>query len=140
MAISLKPNEKLLNASPEQLRKFGWMSGVIISVIFGLLLPWLFSHGIPLWPWMVSGVLILWAFVHPNSLKVVYRPWLRVGAVLGWINSRIILGIVFYGLITPVGFIVKIIGKKLIKGLDKTADSYRETPRETDKKQMENPY
>lgn len=140
MAISLKVDEKLLNASPEDLRKFGLLSGAIIAVLFGLLFPWLFNYSIPKWPWVLSTVLVLWGLIHPVSLKVIYNPWLKIGAIMGWINSRIILGFIFYFIITPAGFIVKIAGKKLISGLDGNAESYRETPKKTDKKQMENIY
>ena len=45
------------------------------------------------------------ALVWPRSLTQVYRLWMTVGEVLGWINTRIILGVLFYLLFTPMGLL-----------------------------------
>ena len=39
------------------LRRFALVTGAILAVLFGVLLPWLFGFGFPLWPWIVAGVL-----------------------------------------------------------------------------------
>ena len=39
-----------------EMRKFGFIMGVIITALFGLLLPWIFQHNFPLWPWLLASV------------------------------------------------------------------------------------
>ncbi len=93
------------------LRKFGFITGAIVVVLFGLLLPWLFGIKWPLWPWYLAGALWALAIVIPVALNPIYHVWMRFGLVLGWINTRIILGIVFYVVFTPFALILKLMGK-----------------------------
>ena len=133
-------NEKVPELSRKQLREFGLVSGAIVIVLFGLLIPWLFSNTLPRWPWVVAGVLTLWALAVPNTLIYLYRPWMKFGAVVGFINTRILLGIVFYIMITPIGLVRKAFGGSSIKGADKKENSYRVNSEKPDNKHMENPY
>ena len=125
----------------KELREFGFITGSIVAVLFGLLLPWLFGHGFPLWPFIVAAVLWLWATVLPSSLLPVYKGWMAVGHVLGWINTRIILGIMFYLMFLPVGVVMKIFGKDpMARSIDKTSQTYRVVRTGPDKDHVERPY
>ncbi len=87
----------------KQLRSFGLLVGGIFLVI-GL---WpLVFRGEPfrVWACVLACVLILPALVWPRSLGPIYRGWMAIGAVLGWINTRIILSLIFYVIFTPIGF------------------------------------
>ncbi|MGH8602955.1 MAG: SxtJ family membrane protein, partial [Gammaproteobacteria bacterium] len=87
--------------STDELRRFGLITAAIVALLFGVVLPWLFDHALRLWPWIVAGVLSGWALVWPRTLFPIYRAWMAIGQVLGWINSRIILGLMFYVMIMP---------------------------------------
>jgi hypothetical protein len=51
---------------------------------------------------------------------------MATGQALGWVNTRIILGVVFYGLLTPMGLAMRILGKDpLHRQFDPNSDSYR---------------
>jgi len=126
--------------TPKELREFGLISGAIVIVLFALFLPWVFDNSIPLWPWIVAAVLALWALVAPASLIYIYRPWLKFGAIMGFINTRIILGAVFFLIITPVGWFIRILGKKLLEKSEPGAQSYRVASDKPNKQHMENPY
>ena len=127
--------------SDQDLRKFGLVTGFIFSALFGLLLPWLFEHTIPYWPWILSSVLILWALIHPHSLGPVYNLWMKIGHILGWINTRIILAIMFYLLFFPIAIIMKILGKDpLYKKLDSELSSYRKESLPQPKEHIERPF
>lgn len=128
-----KPTEK-------QLREFGFVTGAILVGLFGLLLPWIFTHAMPRWPWIIAVLLIVWALVHAKSLIYVYRPWLKFGAIMGFLNSRIILGIVFFLIVTPVGWVIRLFGKRLLEKTVDDSQSYRVTSDKPDNKHMENPY
>ena len=125
----------------KELRNFGLVTGSIIALLFGLLLPWLFNRSLPGWPWIVSAVLILWALAHPKTLKPVYRIWMAIGHVLGWINSRIILTVMFYLIILPVGIIMRLACKDpMARKTNSLQESYRVTSTKPDKKHAERPF
>ncbi len=88
----------------KQLKSFGLMVGGIFALI--ALWPWFFRSEEPrLWAFVLAGLLAGPALVWPRSLRPVYRVWMMLGEALGWINTRIILGLILYGLFTPVGFV-----------------------------------
>lgn len=122
------------------LRDFGLTTGAILVVLFGLLLPWLFDHALPVWPWIIAAVLAVWALAIPNTLRPVYRGWMAVGHVLGWVNTRIILGIMFYLIFLPTGLIMRILGKDPMARKFTADKSYRVLSSEHPRDQFERPY
>lgn len=132
-----------INKQPDkkELRSFGFITGGLTPVFFGLLLPWLFEHTFPLWPWIVGGVLLVWALVLPMSLRPVYRVWMTIGQCLGWINTRIILSIMFYLIILPTGAFMRLFGNDpMARSITRDRKSYRVTSVVPDKKHVERPY
>jgi hypothetical protein len=66
------------------------------------------------------------ALAWPRSLTQVYRFWMSVGEVLGWINTRLILSVLFYLLFTPMGLFMRLRGKDpMRRTLTPEAESYR---------------
>jgi hypothetical protein len=47
--------------------------------------------------------------IMPTALVPAYRAWMWLADVLGWINTRVILGVVFYAVFTPVGFVMRLL-------------------------------
>ncbi len=89
----------------------------------------------------VGGALILWALAHPSSLVYFYNPWMKMADVLGFINTRIILSIVFFLLFLPAGLIMRILGKDpMERKIESALGSYRTTRENPTKDHMENPY
>jgi uncharacterized membrane protein len=114
------------NKSKEELRKFGLLTGGLIAGLFGLAFPFLFSRHYPVWPWVIGGALLAWALVLPASLASVYKYWMRFAHILGWVNTRIILGIIFFLLITPFGFVMRLFTRDpMARKFDAKATSYR---------------
>jgi len=96
--------------TPKDLRQFG----LIVGGIFGLIAFWplvVREEAIRLWALAASGALMVPALLAPKVLRPVHHVWMKVGHVLGWINTRILLGIVFYGIVTPLGVLSRLIGK-----------------------------
>lgn len=124
------------------LREFGLVTGGIVSGLFGLLLPLIFRHSIPAWPWIVATILASLAMLSPRSLAPVYQIWMRIGLVLGLINTRIILGIIFYGVFMPMGLIMRGLLKRdpMHRYWDTQCDSYRIICTDRPSKFMEKPY
>ena len=112
-------------SATKELRTFGLIVGGVFSIIG--LWPVLFRGDSPrIWAISVGGALIGLGLVLPSSLKHVHHIWMKIGHVLGYINTRILLGVIFYGLITPMGVIMRIFGKDpMHRGLVPEADTYR---------------
>jgi len=90
----------------KQLRHFG----LIVGGIFALIGVWpvVWRGGAPrLWALALALLLVGPALVRPRSLAYVYRVWMTAGEWLGWINARIILSLVFYGIVTPMGIVMR---------------------------------
>jgi Saxitoxin biosynthesis operon protein SxtJ len=109
----------------KHLRSFG----LIVGGIFAMLGVWpAVWRGQPLrlWLCLLGGLLMVLALVWPRSLTQVYRLWMRVGEVLGWINTRLILGALFYLLFTPMGLYMRLRGKDPMRRTwAPEAESYR---------------
>jgi len=110
---------------PTQLRKFGLLVGGIFCVIG--VWPAIF-RGQPLRAWaLIAGILLIVpGLVAPRVLGPVYRVWMLAGETLGWINSRILLTVLFYVVLTPMGSIMRVFGKNTMRRpFDPTVESYR---------------
>lgn len=109
------------------LRDFGLITGGLFVAIFGLALPWKFGWEWPIWPWVVCGVLVVWALAAPMGLNPVYRIWMRFGLLIGSVMSRVILAAVFFLVVTPVGILMRATGKDpMNRELDASLETYRE--------------
>jgi hypothetical protein len=126
----------------QEFRNFGLVSSAFVAVLFGLLLPWLFAYSVPLWPWIVSAILSSSALLLPSLLAPVYKGWMSVGHALGWINTRIILGVIFYILLLPIGLLMRLFRKDpMARKLNREEEiSYRILSRPKNIQQMKEPY
>jgi hypothetical protein len=111
----------------KELRNFG----LLVGGIFCLIGSWpLIYRGEPirLWAIVLGGMLVLLGGLVPTVLSPVFKVWMKIGHVLGWINTRILLGIVFYGLVTPLGLLFRMMGKdKMRLAMSETYPTYRVT-------------
>lgn len=112
-------------ATPKQLRFFGLLVGGVFSIIGAW--PLASRREDPrTWALTVAVLLILPALVYPKSLIWPYRVWMAIGHVLAYINTRIILGIIFYLLFFPVGFVMRLFGwDPLRRRKEQESDTYR---------------
>ena len=125
----------------KELRSFGVTTGVIVAVLFGLFFPWLLERGIPLWPWILCGVLVIWGLAAPITLRPVYRGWMRFGLFMSRITTPIILGIVFFLVVTPMAFLRSMLGKdSMARKLDDSTDSYRVPSQKPSKENLTRPF
>jgi hypothetical protein len=122
------------------LREFGLTTGGIVAVLFGLFFPWLLERPIPRWPWVIAAVLGAWALAAPASLRGFYRGWMKLGLLLGKISTPVIMGVVFYLLVTPMGLVRRLLGKdSLARGFE-MKPSYRVPSHKAPAKNLEKPF
>ena len=92
--------------SAVELRRFGLTVGgvfVALGVVSRLR-----GHDVaPLVLWSLGVLLVAPALIAPRVLAPVQRVWMRAAALLGEVNSRVILTILFYGVFAPIGFVMR---------------------------------
>ncbi len=112
-----------INLDKKSLRKFGITMGIAFLVITLLML---IRHRHSFVPAsIISALFFFFAFLLPLALKPLYIFWMKLALVLGWINTRIILIIIFYLLFTPVGLIMRLFRADLLdRKIDRNRDSY----------------
>lgn len=134
------------------LRKFGLTFSGILVLLFGIVIPLIKNwHGWlnlfsnleywPIWPWVLAITITCWAFIHPKSLSLFYQAWMKFADIAAWINTRIILLIMFYFLIMPTGFLLRLFGyDPMCRKFDKSLESYRVISKPQDRNHMKAPY
>ena len=122
------------------LREFGLIMGGMFAGLFGLFFPWLFDLAFPRWPWIIAGVLWGLALLIPKSLTWIYHGWMFIALILGWLNTRLLLGIMFYFVFTPMGLIMRLFGNNPVKNKPSEADSYRHLTSPRSPQHMERPF
>ena len=129
------------NPDKQELRKFGLIFAGMFILIFALLLPWIWDKSQPMWAWIVAAVFAGTGLLLPMALTPVYHLWMKIGHVLGWINTRIILGIVFFLLFAPVALLFHLLGKDpMHRQLDANASTYRVNSEKPPRERMERPF
>jgi hypothetical protein len=119
----------LKSATPRDLRKFGLVVGGVF-VLLGLFFWW--RHKPWYWWLLVPGVpLAVLGAIFPRSLKWIYVGWMTFAMVLGAIVSTVLLVLLFYLVVTPVGFVARLAGKDFLnRRLEPNKSSYW-SPRNT---------
>lgn len=92
----------------KEYRDFAWIVGGVLALLFGLFFPWLKSHEPRWWLIGVGGLLAAVGTVFPQYLGPLYRAWMKVGHVLGRVNTFILLHLVFYCIFTPMAFLLRL--------------------------------
>ncbi len=110
--------------SRTELRKFAWIMATAL-VIFGSIGLWRNARAIPLILFALAGLFLLSGLVIPSALNPVYKAWMGLAGVLAWINTRVILGLFFYLILTPVALIVRLVRDDVLRRkLDRSCPSY----------------
>ena len=105
------------------LKKFGVSSGIAFLLIT-LLISKRSSGNI--WPtFLLSFIFYVSALIKPSLLRPVYAVFMKVGFIITWIVSRVVLFVIFYFLFTPMGLIIKLLRIDLLDNkIDKHKESY----------------
>jgi hypothetical protein len=123
------------------LRHFAWIVAAGVALLWGTVIPLLHGHGFSPLPWALAALFSLWGAVFPRSLAPLYHVWMRIGEVLGWINSRLLLSLIFFGLVTPMALAMKLRGRdSLRRRFAPDLKSYRLSSAPRPLSHMEKPY
>jgi hypothetical protein len=121
MAIS--EEIKNIKGDKSDWKKFGITMGVILTII-GFFLLWKRNNNYNYILFLAAAFFIT-GLILPSVLKPVYKVWMAIAVVMNFIMTKVIMAIIFYLIVTPVGLIASLTGKEFLDmKIDKSAKSY----------------
>ena len=132
---------KKIKSGKKELRQFGITMGIVLALLGGLLL-WQ-EKDYYFYFLMLSIVFFFIGLALPVLLKPIHKIWMTLAILIGWCVTRLIMIILFYLMITPIGLLARLCGKTFLDTkFERNVNSYW-IPRETvefDKKNYENQF
>ena len=91
--------------------------GIVFFIVFLFiaLYPITYSEDIRIWSLIISFIFIILGLLNSKILTPLNKLWFKFGVILGKIISPIIMGIIFFLVVTPIGLIMKVLGKDLLR-------------------------
>ena len=114
------------NITKKILREFGFLIAFIFPLLIGWLLPLINGYSFRTWTLFISIPSLILAIARPCLLSYPYRAWMKFGYILGWLNSRIILGLVFLMVLQPIALIMRFFDYDPLRNKKYSQKSYRE--------------
>ena len=119
-----------LDRSPRALRRFGCTIGVVCAIAAVLTFRRYPTATLVLGS--AAALLGLAAAVVPAQLAAFHRIWIKLSLVLGWVMTHVILTLVFYVIVTPVGLLQRLVSKRAFDVAFRTAENSYWKARETE--------
>ena len=91
--------------------------GVVFFIFFLIIALWPFLKGenLRLWAFIISLFFLILGLLNAKILTPLNKMWIKFGEILGTIISPLVMGIIFFGIVTPTGLLLKLIGKDVLK-------------------------
>ena len=105
-------------------REFGLIVGGVLLLLSGW---WIYRGKFPTFSKyfiVIGALLVLLGLVLPKALVWPNKAWMALAEVLAFISTRIILAVVFFGIVTPIGFIKRLMGWDPLSRRAGSRDSY----------------
>ena len=101
--------------------------GIVFFIVFLLiaLYPLTYSQDIRIWSVIISIIFLVLGLFNSKILTPLNKLWFKFGIFLGKIISPIIMGIIFFLVVTPIGLLMRLLGKDLINLKYNNNKSYR---------------
>ena len=110
----------------KSLRDFGFVIGFGFPIIFGWIIPLIRGHDFHYWSLVIGITALILGIVNPLFLYYPYKVWMKIGLYLGWVNSRLILGLVYLLILIPISLLMKLFGYDPLRKKITNQKSYRE--------------
>ena len=90
--------------------------GIVFFVVFLLIALYPFTYGgeIRIWSLIISLIFLILGLFNSIILSPLNKIWFKFGLFLGKIVSPLIMGIIFFLVVTPIGFIMRLLGKDVL--------------------------
>ena len=91
--------------------------GILFFIVFLIISLWpLLNNGqVRYWSLIISSIFLVSAFLFPKPLKPLNKVWIKFGETLGRIIAPIVMSLVFFIVLTPIGIILKIFGNDVLR-------------------------
>ena len=101
--------------------------GIVFAIVFLLIgiYPLIDGSEIRFWSLIIALIFFMLAYVAPQYLSVPNKLWFKLGFLLGAVVSPIVMALVYYSTVVPIGMFMKLLGKDLLnKKIDSSAKTY----------------
>ena len=90
--------------------------GILFFIVFFLIAIWpiLSNETIRIWALIISVVFFILGIINSKILTPLKKGWIKLGEILGRIVAPIVMGFIFFIIITPIGIFMRLIGKDLL--------------------------
>jgi uncharacterized membrane protein len=120
-----------IDRSPKALRRFGFILGGLLILLGLVLLARHRAESLSALSSQVFGaILVIAAVLAPNALKHLHAVWMGLALLIGWVMTRVILTLVFFLIVTPIGLLQRLVGQRSVDLHFRTGASSYWQPRE----------
>ena len=90
--------------------------GIVFSIVFLIIAIWpiLNQNEIRIWSMIISLIFLILGLINSKFLSPLNKAWFKFGLILGSVIAPIVMGIVFFLVVTPTGLIMKALGKDIL--------------------------
>ena len=90
--------------------------GIVFFVVFLLiaLYPLIYGGEIRIWSLIISIIFLILGLLNSKILAPLNKIWFKFGILLGKIVSPLIMGVIFFLVVTPIGLIMRLLGKDVL--------------------------
>ena len=113
--------------------------GIIFFVVFMIVALWplLNSENVRIWSLVISIIFFFLGILNSKLLTPLNKLWMKFGLLLGKIVSPVVMSVIFFGVVTPTGLVMRIFGKDILKLNKNNNNSYWEN-KDNSKNNMNN--
>jgi len=132
---------KNIKSGRKELRRFAITVGTVFGLL-GLLFLWRQKDTAP-WFILIASFLLFFGLTFPKVLKPIQKIWMSFALIMGWFVTRVILAVLFYCVVTPIGIVARVFSKdSLGMKFDPRAQTYwiPKPSQSDDKKGCENQF
>ena len=98
------------NINKKQLTEFGLLLGLGFPFFIGWLIPFFHGNNFRIWSLFIGIPFLIISFIKPNLLRFFYKKWIKFGNILGFLNSNVILGFIFFFVLFPISIFMRMLG------------------------------
>ena len=100
--------------------------GIVFSIVFLIISLWplLSQNDIRIWSLIISGIFLILGLINSKLLLPLNKIWFKFGILLGNFVAPIVMGIVYFMVVTPTGLIMRLLGKDLLNLKKNNKDTY----------------
>ncbi len=91
--------------------------GVLFFIVFLIISLWplLDGNNLRIWSLLISLIFLILGFLNSKVLNPLKRIWIKFGEILGRVIAPIVLFVIYFVVLTPISFLLKIFGKDLLR-------------------------